>query len=694
MSSLKSSNTSACDKQAARLKLGGIHLPYALRESAAHVELPLGLAGRELDTFDFAFNQGAGDLTADIAQSDNANFQQRVSSTCNSLIIIRMARREVAGYCTFCRSRCGSINVIEDGRLVEVRPNPAHPTGKALCPKGRAAPEIVHSADRLLYPMRRTQPKSSTNPGWQRVSWEEALDEIGRRLKDIAATSGPEAVVCSMTSASASSISDYRPWLERFTWAFGSPNICTSTELCNWHKDYSHALTFGRGIAMPDYANTDLAVLWGHNPSTTWLAQAEALTAAQSRGARLIVVDPRCTSLAPQSDLWLRITPGKDGFLALAVARLLVESSRFDQEFVRRWTNAPLLVRADNGDFLRASDLGLGPDSNFIAFDAVAGKAIAYDPSRAVPSSQAERFALDGQFHLQSSAGAIAAQPAFALYRRALEEVSLDEAARLTGVPTDQIIAFADLLATATSTCYYGWTGIGQHADATQIDRAIATLFALKGQVDVPGGNVAWPAPPTNPVGDINLLTREQRAKALGYKERPLGPASISEVTAKDVYRAILDGEPYRVRALLSFGSNPLVSRSEPELGREALQGLELQVHCDLFPNPTANTADYLLPANSAWEREGLRVGFAISAEAQSLVQLRPAMIEPIGESRSDFWIAAELAKRVGIGSALFDGDLTRAHDYALAPSGFSVKDLRAAPEGLRFPIHDPLREY
>ena len=609
-------------------------------------------------------------------------------------MMIRMARREVVGYCTFCRSRCGSINIIEDGRLIEVKPNPTHPTGKALCPKGRAAPEIVHSADRLLYPMRRTQPKSSADPGWQRVSWEEALDDIGKRLKDIATRSGPEAVVCSMTSASASSISDYRPWLERFTWAFGSPNICTSSELCNWHKDYSHALTFGRGISMPDYANTDLAVLWGHNPSTTWLAQAEALTAAQSRGARLVVVDPRCTSLAARSDLWLRITPGMDGFLALAVARLLVQSGRFDQEFVRKWTNAPLLVRDDNGDFLRASNLGLGSEWSFVAFDGVAREPVPYDPAQPVSTSEGKRFALDGQFEVQSSAGTIAVQPAFARYRRALEELSLDEAAYLTGVPADQIIAFADVLAAAKSTCYYCWTGICQHADATQIDRAIATLFALKGQVDVPGGNIAWPAPPTNPVGDLNLLTAEQRAKALGYKERPLGPASISEVTAKDVYRAILDGEPYRVRALVSFGSNPLVSRSEPALGREALQKLELQVHCDLFPNPTANTADYLLPANSAWEREGLRVGFGISAEAQSLVQLRPAMIEPVGESRSDYWIAAEIAKRVGIGSALFDGDLTRAHNYMLAPSGISVKDLRTAPEGLKIPIDEPLRDY
>src|SRR3546814_2130777 len=83
-----------------------------------------------------------------------------------------------------------------------------------------------------------------------------------------------------MTSASASSISDSRPWLERFIWSFGSPNLCTSGELCNWHKDFTHALTFGRGISTPDYANTSLAVLWGHNPSHVWLAEADAVTAA------------------------------------------------------------------------------------------------------------------------------------------------------------------------------------------------------------------------------------------------------------------------------------------------------------------------------------------------------------------------------------------------------------------------------
>src|SRR3546814_10656755 len=117
-------------------------------------------------------------------------------------------RNEIPGFCTLCRSRCGSINVVENGRLVEVRPNPAHPTGGALCPKGRDAPEIVHSSERLLYPLRRTRPKEARDPGWQRVSWDEGLDDIASRLKEIAARHGPEAVAFAKDAASDSTHPD------------------------------------------------------------------------------------------------------------------------------------------------------------------------------------------------------------------------------------------------------------------------------------------------------------------------------------------------------------------------------------------------------------------------------------------------------------------------------------------------------
>src|SRR4029453_12242703 len=122
-----------------------------------------------------------------------------------------------------CKSRCGEINVVEGDRLVEVRPDPSHPTGKALCAKGRAAPEIVHSTERLTQPLRRTTPKTAADPGWTPVTWDAALEETAAGMRAIADADGPEAVAFGMTSASAASISDARPWLERFIWAFGSP---------------------------------------------------------------------------------------------------------------------------------------------------------------------------------------------------------------------------------------------------------------------------------------------------------------------------------------------------------------------------------------------------------------------------------------------------------------------------------------
>jgi anaerobic selenocysteine-containing dehydrogenase len=80
-------------------------------------------------------------------------------------------------------------------RLVALRPDPDHPTGQALCIKGKAAPELVSHADRLLHPMKRTAPKGSADPGWQRISWEEALDTIAARLLAVLSRAGsfPEA---------------------------------------------------------------------------------------------------------------------------------------------------------------------------------------------------------------------------------------------------------------------------------------------------------------------------------------------------------------------------------------------------------------------------------------------------------------------------------------------------------------------
>ena len=114
-----------------------------------------------------------------------------------------MATERIHTYCAMCVSRCGVLASVEDGRLTKVTADPEHPNG-CICVKGTAAPEIVSSPDRLHYPLRRTRSKGEADPGWVRISWEEALALTARRLLDIKARSGPEAVVFSYATQTGS----------------------------------------------------------------------------------------------------------------------------------------------------------------------------------------------------------------------------------------------------------------------------------------------------------------------------------------------------------------------------------------------------------------------------------------------------------------------------------------------------------
>jgi anaerobic selenocysteine-containing dehydrogenase len=141
------------------------------------------------------------------------------------------------------------------------------------------------------------------------------------------------------------------------------------------------------------------------------------------------------------------------------------------------------------------------------------------------------------------------------------------------------------------------------------------------------------------------------------------------------------------VRAVIGFGANMLLAHADGARGREALKALEFYAHADLFMNPTAEMADVVLPVASAFEREGLKIGFEISAEAQSLIQLRPAVVSPPGEARSDTDIIFDLADRLGFREQFWDGDVDAAYRHQLAPTGLIPKQLRAAPGGVRVPL-------
>lgn len=596
-----------------------------------------------------------------------------------------MATERVHGFCALCWSRCGCISTVEDGRLVAVDPDPEHPTGQALCAKGRAAPELVHSPDRLLHPMKRTRPKGDDDPGWERIGWDEALDTIADTLNRLAKESGSETVAFGITTTAGTAMQDGFVWVERLRRAFGSPNAAIAMELCGFAKEMVFPHTFGVPMPVADLAQTDCFILWGHNPSTTWLAHATRIADAKARGAKLVVVDPRSAGLANKADQWLRVRPGSDGALALGLAGVMIEEGWLDREFVTRWTNGPFLVREDTGQLLTGADLNEGGDAaERIVWDNTAGAPLRYDTRTGAYEREGADLALAGRYEIAGPRGSIACRPAFDLYAELCRSYPPERVEKITWIPAAQIRETARLIGTAGRVSFYAWAGLEMLANASQTNRAIALLYALTGSFDAEGGNVVPATIPTNDVMAADLMPEDLWGKALGLEERPLGPETQGWITTDALYEAVLERRPYPVRAMVNFGKNILYTHADGERGARALSELEFMVHADLFMNPTAAYADIVLPVASAWEREGLCTDFLVDQEASAYAQLRPAIIEARGETRSDMQIAFALAERLGLGNLFWNGDMEAAHRHQLAPSGITLEELRANPQGVR----------
>ena len=586
--------------------------------------------------------------------------------------------------------------MVQNERLIAVEPDPSHPTGKALCAKGRAAPEYVYNEDRILFPVKRTRPKGDADPGWLRIGWDEALGTTAKAIKRLADEGGPESVAFNIATVAGTSMQDGYRWIARLRQAFGTPNVVASTELCNFTKDYIYPHTFGASLPMADLEHTGCVVLWGHNPSSTWLPHGTRVADARARGAKLVVVDPRRVGFASKADQWLRVRPGSDGALALGIAGVMIDEGMFDEAFVRDWTNGPFLVRQDTGGFLTGADLsGAGDSTTRVAWDQASGSPLLYDTVTGRYARAGADLALTGHVEVPGPQGAIPCRPAFELYRDLCRRYPPERVEELAWVPAQQVRETARLMGTSGPVSVYTWAGIEQHSNSSQNSRAIALLYALTGSFDAKGGNVLFDKVPINDVTGSEMMSEKQKQKTLGLDVRPLGPESINDgITTDALYTAILEREPYAVKGLVSFGSNILMSHADGARGAKALDELDFMVHADIFMSPTAQHADIVLPVNTPWEREGLRTNFLVSQKAAGLVQMRAAAVESRGESRSDAWIAFALAKKMGYSKLFWDGDIDAGYREVLKPNGVELEKLRENPSGINVPLQTRYRKY
>ncbi len=305
-----------------------------------------------------------------------------------------------------------------------------------------------------------------------------------------------------------------------------------------------------------------------------------------------------------------------------------------------------------------------------MVWDEAKNETVIYDPDSGAYARDNVRPALFGTRTLRSKDGnEITCQPVFERLGEIAAEFAPEKSEKITWVPAEQVWQTALMLAHNRPLSMYMWNGVGQHTNATQTSRAIASLYALLGDFDRQGGNVTFPKLPTNNVDGKEFLSKEAAALRIGREKKPLGPpASPGNCAAYDIFTAIIDEQPYPIKAFLAFGCNPVMSNPDPRRAREALSKLDFAVAMDLFMTPTADAMRLCLAGDqfSRDVRHHHRVRTSTSRQDPPAIPRR-YVVEPLYERRSDTWILFELAKRMGMSEQFFNGDIEAGFAYELA---------------------------
>lgn len=253
-------------------------------------------------------------------------------------------------------------------------------------------------------------------------------------------------------------------------------------------------------------------------------------------------------------------------------------------------------------------------------------------------------------------------------------------ASQITGLPVEDIIRVATLYATVKPGVIEWGLGLEQNANSTQTVRAIAILRAITGNLDKPGGdilgmNILNPYPTLK-----DKLPPDAGKKRIGsgaFKLLGGWRAYMPSAHIPGLFHAMREGDPYRVRALMLFGNNPLTTVANSRGVYEAMKKLDMLVATDHFMTPSAAMADYVLPAAFWTEFEGL-MGFPLVTENYAFAH---AKITQTGECRQDEWIMDQLMARLNLPGA--DMTYRQIFDYQLAPTGMTFDGLLKSGGGL-----------
>ena len=256
-----------------------------------------------------------------------------------------------------------------------------------------------------------------------------------------------------------------------------------------------------------------------------------------------------------------------------------------------------------------------------------------------------------------------------------MQQFPPEKAQAITRVPEQTIVALAREIAGAKGASLAMYTGLEYTSSGVQNIRAVLSLWAITGNLDVPGGLVFRPHSPVR-FPRISLEP-PKGVKPIGADRHPLFCDVLKAAQFMEAPRAILKGDPYPVKALMVLGASMLTSLPNPDLLKECFRKLDFMVVFDRFMTGDAMYADILLPATTNFENLGYQ-------RYPGYCQLRRKIIDPIGEARSSFQFLTQLAGKLGYGH-LFPATEEDRVQFAFKDTAVSLEDLEAHPEGVRY---------
>jgi thiosulfate reductase/polysulfide reductase chain A len=242
--------------------------------------------------------------------------------------------QQIATNCEMCFWRCGVMAEVADGKLLKLQGNPHHPLTKGkLCARGNAGVALLNDPDRLKFPQIRTGGRGEGK--FKRVSWDEALDFLASRLKELKQKYGPESVAVFPHGV-------HSGFFSTLMKAYGTPNSAEPAfAQCRGPRDIGYQLTFGRPVNSPEPVDLEeskcIVLIGSHIGENVFTSQVTAFAEGLAKGAKLIVVDPRFSTAASKANHWLPIKPGTDTALLLAWMNVLVTEELYDKEFLDKY---------------------------------------------------------------------------------------------------------------------------------------------------------------------------------------------------------------------------------------------------------------------------------------------------------------------------------------------------------------------